>query len=253
MSSSLSSKDDTVTKCRRFVRTKLHQSNITLPIVDDKYSFTRTRNALVSLITLIESLEPQSYWYNISNNGIGSLYELFRLEECAFLSIMRTCGLIRQKITGGKSSYTIEHLKWDVLLSQHELYDVEISTSKLNLTVGNKDSRKDMIFIRIGAKSSLSYPKPAKQYNDQVLPPLVNMRLLSNNFLHSISTDIIESINWSENERVSIPTSCKYIPSNFSKSTTTSTSTSTSTSHDNPPILPSYILFEISLKLILLI
>ena len=65
--------------------------------MDDKYSFTRARNVLVVLITLIESLEPPSYWYNISDNGIGSLCELFRLEECVFLSIMRTCGLIRQK------------------------------------------------------------------------------------------------------------------------------------------------------------
>ena len=46
------------------------------------------------------------------------------------------------------------------------------------------------------------------------------------------------STNWSENERVSISASCKYIPSNFSKSTSTSTCSSTSTSHDNPPILP---------------
>ena len=80
MSSSLSSKDDTVTKCRRFVRTKLRQSKVTLPIVDDKYYFTRARNALVALITSIESLEPPSYWYNISDNGIGNLCELFRLE-----------------------------------------------------------------------------------------------------------------------------------------------------------------------------
>ena len=57
------------------------------------------------------------------------------------------------------------------------------------------------------------------------------MRLLSNAFLNSISTDVIESINWSENERMSIPDSCKYIPSHFSKST------STSTLHDNPPTL----------------
>ena len=61
MNSSLSSKDDTVTKCRRFVRTKLRQSNIPLPIVDDKYSITRARIALVPLITSIESLEPPSY------------------------------------------------------------------------------------------------------------------------------------------------------------------------------------------------
>ena len=104
MDSSLSSKDDTVTKCCRFARTKLSQSNIPLSIVNDKYSFTRACNALVSLITSIESLESPSYWYNISDNGIGSLCELFRLEECVFLSIMRTCGLIRQKMTNGKSS-----------------------------------------------------------------------------------------------------------------------------------------------------
>ena len=83
-----------------------------------------------------------------------------------------------------------------------------------------------MTFIRIGTKSSSSYTKPTTQYNNQVLPPLINMRLLSNDFLNSISTDVIESINRSENERVSIPVSCKYIPSNFSKSTSTSTSTS---------------------------
>ena len=118
-----------MTKCRRFVRTKVRQSNITLPIVDDKYSFTRSRIVLVSLITSIESLEPPSYWYNISDNGIGSLCELFKLEEYVFLSIMRTCGLICQKITGGKSLYTIEQVKWDALLSQYELCDVEISTS----------------------------------------------------------------------------------------------------------------------------
>ena len=80
MNGSLSSKNDTMTKCPHFVRTKLRQSNITLPIVDDKYSFTRARNALVSLITSTEILEPPSYRYDISNNGIGSLCELFRLE-----------------------------------------------------------------------------------------------------------------------------------------------------------------------------
>ena len=82
---------------------------------------------------------------------------MFRLEECVFLSIMRTCGLIRQKMTNGKSSYIIEHLKWDALLSQYELCDVAISTSKLTLIVGNKNTRKSMTFIRIGTKSLSSY------------------------------------------------------------------------------------------------
>ena len=237
MNSSSSSKDDTVTKCPRFVRTKLRQSNIPLPIVDDKYSFTMARNALVSLITSVESLEHPSHWYNISDNCICSLCKLFTLEECVFLSIMRTCGLIRQKMISGKSSYNIEQVKRNALLSQYELRNVKISTSKFSVLIDNKNTRKNMTFIRIGAKSPSSYTKPTAQYNNQVLPPLNDMRILSSNFLNSMSTDVIESINWSLNERVFIPASCKHIPSNFSKSTTISTSISTSTSHVNPPIL----------------
>ena len=97
MNSSLSSKYITVTKCPPLIHTNLFKRNIPLPIVDDKYSFTRARNTLALLITSIESLEPPSYWYNISNNGKGkgSLCALFRLEDCVFLSIMRTCDLIR--------------------------------------------------------------------------------------------------------------------------------------------------------------
>ena len=163
MSSLLSSKNYMVTKCRRFIRTKLRQSNIALPIVDDKYSFTSARNALVSLITSIESLEPLSHWYNISDNSIGSLCELFRLEECVFLSIMRTCDLIRQKITGGKSSYIIEHLKWNTFLSQYKVYDVEIFIFNFTIVTSNIKKRKDMTFIRIGTKSSSSYKKPTTQ------------------------------------------------------------------------------------------
>ena len=166
---------------------------------------------------------------------------MFRLEECVFLSIMRTCGLIRQKMTSGKSSYIIEPLKWNALLSQYELCDVEISTSKFSVVIDNKITRKNMTFIRSGIKSLSSYTKPTTQFSNQVLPPLINVRLLSNDFLNSISIDGIESISWSENERVSIPSSRKYIPSHLSKSTSTSTSISSSTStlYDNPPILQS--------------
>ena len=144
MNSSLSSKDDTVTKSRRFVRTILRQGNIPLPIVDDKYFFTRARNALVSLIMSIESLEHPSHWYNISNNGIGSLCELFRLEEYVFLSIMQTFRIIRQKMFNGKTSYIVEHIIWNVFLSQHEVYDVEISTSKFTIFTDNIKKRKDI-------------------------------------------------------------------------------------------------------------
>ena len=70
---------------------------------------------------------------------------------------------------------------------------------------------------------------------------MINTRLSSNDFLKSISTDNIESVNWAENECVSIPAIYKYISSNSSKCTSTSSSQSTSTStlHNNPPILQS--------------
>ena len=103
MNSSLSSKDITVTKHPLVISTNLFKRNISLPTVNDKYSFTRARNVLASLITSIEILEPPSYWYNVSDNGKGSLCELFRLENCVVLSIMRTCGLIRQKKVNGKT------------------------------------------------------------------------------------------------------------------------------------------------------
>ena len=84
MSSSLSSEDITVTKSPTGIRTNLFKRNSSLYTMSDKYSFTRARNVLYSLITSIQSLEPLSYWYNISDNSIGSLCELFRLEYCVF-------------------------------------------------------------------------------------------------------------------------------------------------------------------------
>ena len=54
------------------------------------------------------------------------------------------------------------------------------------------------------------------------------MHQLSHLFLNSTSADILEIINWSVNERVSVQAICKNVPycSKF-----------TSTLHDNPPIL----------------
>ena len=109
--------------------------------------------------------------------------------------------------------------------------DDEIFTSKFINVIDNKKTRKNMIFIRIGTKSSSSYEKVTTQYKHQVLPPLIKMCRLSHLFLDSISADILKTINWSENERVSVPVICKNAPTNSSKST------STSTSHDNPSII----------------
>ena len=57
------------------------------------------------------------------------------------------------------------------------------------------------------------------------------MRHLSHYFLNSISTEILETIHQSENERVSDPEIWENSPSNCSKSS--------STSYDNSPILQS--------------
>ena len=165
MNSSLSSKDATVTKSPNFVRANLFHRDITLPTVDDKYSFTRAHNTLVLLITSIESLEPPLYWYNISNNSKGSLCELFRLENCVcVLSITRTCGLIRQRKVNGKTSFYVEKDKWIRFFSQYELINVEIIMSKTSIVIDNKMIRKNMTFISIGTKSSSSYLKATTQY-----------------------------------------------------------------------------------------
>ena len=85
MSSSFLHKDITVTPpCRPIIDTNLFRSNTPLPIVDNKYSFTRARYALASLITSIKILEPPSFWCNLFGNGAGSFYELLRLEDCVF-------------------------------------------------------------------------------------------------------------------------------------------------------------------------
>ena len=57
------------------------------------------------------------------------------------------------------------------------------------------------------------------------------MRQLSHYILNSMSTEILETIHWSENECASYPEICKNSPFNCSKST--------STSHDNSPIIQS--------------
>ena len=84
MNSSLSSKDITVTKCPPVIHTNLFKRNISLPTVDDKYSFTRARNALAFLITSIESLKTPSYWYNISDNVKVVYVNYFDLKVVCF-------------------------------------------------------------------------------------------------------------------------------------------------------------------------
>ena len=84
MTSSLSSKDNTVSNGPANLSSNLLKGNISLSTVGDNYSFTRARNALALLISSIDSLESPSYWYNMSNNDIGSVCELFLLQDCVF-------------------------------------------------------------------------------------------------------------------------------------------------------------------------
>ena len=175
MSSSLLPKDITVTGCQPIVRTNLLKSNNSLPGVDDKYSFTRGRNTLASLITSIESLEPLSFWYNLSDNGAGSFCELLRLEDCIFLSILKIYGIIRQKKFSGKMIVSIVIDQWISFIDQYELTIVEITKSKISVVTNNKQSKRGMIFVRIGTKSTSSYTKATTHFNLRVLPPLIKM------------------------------------------------------------------------------
>ena len=84
MTSSLLSKDNTVSNGPANLSSNLLKRNISLSTEGDNYSFTRARNALTLLILSIDSLESLPYWYNISDNGMGSLCELFLLQDCVF-------------------------------------------------------------------------------------------------------------------------------------------------------------------------
>ena len=122
---------------------------------------------------------------------------------------MRTCGLIRQKKVNGKTSISVEKDKWIIFFSQYELSNVEIIMSKTSIVIDDKAIRKNMTFIRIGAKLLSSYLKATTQHNHHVLPPLIKMCPLRHYFLNSMSTDILEMMYWSDDECVSIPVICK--------------------------------------------
>mgnify|MGYP005685002739 CR=1 FL=1 len=93
---SLHCNDARITKNRLVIHTSLQENNNSLPIVGDRYSSTRTRNAFASLIMSIQAFDPPSYWYNLSNNNDESVCESLLFEECIFISILLKCVLIRQ-------------------------------------------------------------------------------------------------------------------------------------------------------------
>ena len=138
MSSSILPKDIIVTRCRLIVHTNGFMNNSSLPVVDNKYSFTRARNAVASLIKSIENLEPPLFWYNLSANCAGIFCEVLRLDDCVFLSILKTCGLIRQKKINEKMTLSIVMDQWISFISHYELSKVEISKSKVSVVDNNK-------------------------------------------------------------------------------------------------------------------
>ena len=79
----------------------------------------------------------------------------------------------------------------DLFISQYELTKVGIIKSKVSGVAYNNQSRRDMVFIRIGMKSISFYTKVTTQLNLHVLLSLLKMRQLSRNFLKSISIDIL--------------------------------------------------------------
>ena len=82
------------------------------------------------------------------------------------------------------------------------------SQYELSIVIDNKLTRKDMIFLHIEVKSSSSYLKATSQYNHHILRLLIKMRQLSHNFVNSVSTDILETIHWSEVEILSDALNC---------------------------------------------
>ena len=93
-----------------------------------------------------------------------------------------------------------------------------------------------MTFIRIWTKSISSYMKVTTQFNHRGLPPLIKIHQLSHNFLKSISTNILETIRWSEDESIH---DLEIERCNIHNNSSSNCSKSSSTPPDNPPILQS--------------
>ena len=122
-----------------------------------------------------------------------------------FKSIMKTCGLIRQKKVNGMTSISIAGDQWIIFISQYELSNIEIIMSKIGTVIDDKFIRKNLTFIHIGNRSLSSYLNTITQHNHHILPPIIKIRQLSHAFQKSISADILGIINWSVNESVPIP------------------------------------------------
>ena len=119
------------------------------------------------------------------------------LEECIFLSILITYGLIRRKVVRGEMTTIVLNDQWISFISEYELVNIKINKSKVDVLVENKVLRRDII-SKIGNKQYLSYLKASKQYNSGHLPPVINTCHISGMFLQSMTVDISDTIYWNK-------------------------------------------------------
>ena len=57
--------------------------------------------------------------------------ELLRLEDCVFLSILKTCGLIRRKKDNGKMILSIKKDKWILFICQYDCTMLKLLSLRL--------------------------------------------------------------------------------------------------------------------------
>ena len=136
----------------------------------------------------------------------------------------------------GKMIVSIIIDQWISFIDQYELTIVEITKSKISVVTNNKQSKRGMIFVRIGTKSTSSYTKATTHFNLRVLPPLIKMYWLSYNFLNPISVDNLETIYCSEDKNEHDWEIERFRMRNNSTSICFKSS---STPPDNPPVLQS--------------
>ena len=118
----------------------------------------------------IQAYDSPYFWYNLSSNNEGSLFQLLLLGECIFHSVLVKCGLIRRKVVSGEMATIIRNDAWASFKSEYEL-DIEINSSKVNILVQNKVIRRNVNFLRIGKNSNTSFVKASQQYKSGQHPP----------------------------------------------------------------------------------
>ena len=72
-----------------------------------------------------------------------------------FLSVLKTCGLIRQKKVNEKMILSIVMDQWISFISLYELSKVEIRKYKLSVVTNNIKSRRNMTFIQLWVMNGL--------------------------------------------------------------------------------------------------